>query len=354
MDRARLERYLSGRLGDEVRITSLSQAFPGLSRETWLLRLERGRAGAAVEQGLVIRADSPGGPFPPVPLEFEYRVYVHLARTDIPVARPLWFDSAPDPSDGRALFVRELIEGSTLLPGLADDTAAAADRRRRVAIEHIENLARLHRLDWRAAGFGNLMDVPASAEDAPRCELERWWREWERVRTAPLPIVTEALHWFADNLPKRAATLSLCKGQNGIGEEIWRDDRIVALCDWELANIGDPCQDLALSQGMLKLWDRDRLVAHYEGAAGFSLPPHNIDYYIVWNAFKSMLSLSNGLNSFLDGRYRHLARATLGYGKVKVYEHLLGAIIGLDVPSAANLVMRGQPNPYHNKKVAGG
>jgi hypothetical protein len=105
---------------------------------------------------------------------------------------------------------------------------------------------------------------------------------------------------------------------------------------------------------MLKLWDRDKLVAHYEAVAGFSLPSDNIDYYIVWNAFKSMLSLNNGLNSFLDGRYRRLARATLGYGKVKVYEHLLGAITGLDLHRAADLVTRGQPNPYHNKKVAGG
>ena len=110
MDRERLERYLSGRLGDEVRITSLSQAFPGLSRETWLVRLDRGRAGAAIEQGLVVRADSAGGPFPPVSLEYEYQVYAHLARTEIPVARPLWFDAAPELSDGRALFVRDLVE----------------------------------------------------------------------------------------------------------------------------------------------------------------------------------------------------------------------------------------------------
>jgi aminoglycoside phosphotransferase (APT) family kinase protein len=247
-----------------------------------------------------------------------------------------------------------MVEGSTLLPGLGDDTDAAALRRKRVGIEHMENLARLHRLDWRTAGFGSFMEVPDSAEDAPRRELMRWWRVWERVRTAPLPVVTEALHWFADNLPKSAASVSLCKGQNGIGEEIWRDDRIVAFCDWELANIGDPCQDRALSQGMLKLWDRDKLVAHYEAVAGFPLPSDNIDYYIVWNAFKSMLSLNNGLNGFLDGRYRRLARATLGYGKVKVYEHLLGAITGLDLHRAANLVMRGQPNPYHNKRVAGG
>ena len=120
MDRVRLERYLSGSLGEAARITSLSQAFPGLSRETWLVRLEVGRAGAAVGRGLVVRCDTPGGPIVPVDLEYEYQVYVHVARTTIPVARTLWFDAAPEPTDGRALFVREMVEGSTLLPGVGD------------------------------------------------------------------------------------------------------------------------------------------------------------------------------------------------------------------------------------------
>src|SRR5258706_7516549 len=107
MDRVRLERYLSGRLGDDVRITSLSQAFPGLSRETWLVRLDRSRAGAAIEQGLVVRTDSAGGPFPPVSLEYEYQVFAHLPRTEIPVARPLWFDASSVPCCRRALVVRQ-------------------------------------------------------------------------------------------------------------------------------------------------------------------------------------------------------------------------------------------------------
>lgn len=354
MDAKRLETYLSSRLQEPVRVTALSQAFPGLSRETWLVRLERGRTGSAVQQGLVVRADTPGGPFPPVPLHFEYLVYEHLSRTPIPVPKPLWFDAAPELTEGRALFVREMVEGNTLLPGLGDDTPAAATRRKRVALEHADKLAMLHRLDWRAAGFGAFMTPPDSAEAAPRHELMTWWRVWEEVRTAPFPIVTEALHWFADHLPVRAAHVSLCKGQNGIGEEIWRDDRIVALCDWELANIGDPCQDLALSQGMLKLWDRNAVIEHYERASGFTLPLANIDYYIVWNAFKSLLALNNGLNGFLSGRYRRLARATLGFGKAKLYEHLLGSIVRLNVHEAAELVLSGQPNPYHNKKVAGG
>ena len=198
------------------------------------------------------------------------------------------------------------------------------------------------------------MDVPESAEDAPRRELARWRRVWTEVRSAPFAIVSEALNWFEDHLPTRAATVSLCKGQNGIGEEIWRDDKIVALCDWELANIGDPCQDLALSQGMLKLHGREAIIAHYESVAEFRLPRANIDYYIVWNAFKSMLALNNGLRSFLSAQSRQLARVTLGYSKVKLYEHLLGDIIRMNVKEAADYVLRGQPSPYHHRKVAGG
>jgi aminoglycoside phosphotransferase (APT) family kinase protein len=352
MHAERLAPYLSRQLGEPVKVTSLVQAFPGLSRETWLLRIERGAA--AYDEGLVLRADPPGGPFVPVPLQYEYRVYEHLARTPVPVARPLWFDASADVADGRALFVREFVDGATLLPGLSDDTPQAAERRRRVALEHAGTLARLHKLDWRAAGFGSFMHVPQSPESAPREELERWRRVWEEVRTAPFPVVTEALHWFERHLPRRAASLSLCKGQNGIGEEIWRDDRIVALSDWELAHIGDPCQDLALSQGMLKLWDRERIIEHYEREAGIEIPRENLAFYLVWNAFKSMLALNNGLRSFLSGEYPRLARATLGFGKVKLYEHLLGGILDLDLEQAAEFISRGQPNPYHDRKVSGG
>lgn len=352
MDRHELEGYLADRLGEAVRITGLSQAFPGLSRETWLVRLERGRAATLREEGLVVRADSPGGAFCPVPLSVEYEVYRRVSRTNVPVARPLWFDASPEVTRGRPLFAREMVEGTTLLPGLADDTEEAAQRRKRVALEHASQLAALHRVEWRDLGLESVLEIPRSAEEAPRREFERWRDAWNEVRTAPFPIVTEALHWFGDHLPARAAQLCLCKGQNGIGEEIWRNDRIVAFCDWELANVGDPSQDLALSQGMLKLWDRRRIVEHYEREAGFVLPPGNLDYYIVWNAFKSMLALNNGLRGFLDGSDPRLARATLGYGKARVYEHMLAEILPLDVHAAADLILSRQPNPYHNRRIA--
>jgi len=354
MEKARLESYLAARLGEPLVIASLAQAFPGLSRETWLVRIRGPGGSAGGERGLVVRVDAPGGPFVPVPLEFEWRVYERLRRTAVPVARPLWFDAAPEVSEGRALFVRELVEGSTLLTGLAEATPAAARRRRAVAFEHAEKLAQVHRVDWHALGFDEFMPNPGSARDAPRRELEHWSTIWYELRGRAFPVVTEALHWFEAHVPPAAPCVCLCKGQNGVGEEIWRDDKIVALCDWELAHLGDPCHDLALSQGMLKLWDREEIIAHYEAQAGFALPHANLSYYIVWNAFMSLLVLHNGLKPFLNRQNLRLPRATLGFGKVKVYEHLLGTILDMDLEEAADYILEGQPNPYHSRKVAGG
>ncbi len=347
MEKERLQSYLRSRMGDVV-VDRVVRSFPGLSRETWLVWFDDG-------EGVVVRADPPGGGIVPTAFEFEWRVYETLSRTEIPVAEPLWFDADPEPTDGRPLFVRRLVEGSTYLPGLHDNTAEAAVRREAVAREHAEKLAMLHRLDWRAAGFGAFMTAPDGPGDAVRHEVRTWSRIWHEVKTEPAPVVSEALDWFEAHLPATGAALSLCKGNNGIGEEIWRDDRIVAFSDWELASIGDPCYDWALSQGMLDLWDRDRILRHYEELTGFTLPAENFTFYRVWDIFKSMCALNAGLRAFLSGENRMLARATLGFGKSRLFEHLLGKVIEMDsVDAAADFVLQWRKNPYHDPRISGG
>jgi hypothetical protein len=131
----------------------------------------------------------------------------------------------------------------------------------------------------------------------------------------------------------------LCKGQNGIGEEIWRDDRIVALCDWELAHLGDPCHDLGPVAGHVEASrPRRRDCTLMSRLRASNLPAENVAFFLVWNAFKSLLTLNNGLRSFLDGQNTRLPRATLGFGKVKVYEHLLGAILDMDLEEASEFI----------------
>ena len=42
MDRQSLSAYLGARFDEPVAVASLRQTFPGMSRETWLVEIERG------------------------------------------------------------------------------------------------------------------------------------------------------------------------------------------------------------------------------------------------------------------------------------------------------------------------
>ncbi|MCZ7526586.1 MAG: phosphotransferase family protein [Acidimicrobiia bacterium] len=332
MDPGAVCRYLTERLGaGPVLVTSLHQTFPGQSQETWLVD-------ATVDgepRGFVLRGNPPGGGIVPFPLRREWEVYRRLTGSPVPVATPLWFDEgACGLFGGRPFFVRDLVPGSTHVPGLQDDPAL----RRAVAHEHARALAAVHTLDWEALGLGEVLDPPTGPADAARHEVETWWRIFDEVRPGPMPVVTEALYWLHDQLPRAAPCVALLKGNNGLGEEIWRDGRIVALSDWELASLGDPAQDWAFSQGMLALADAEETLRFYESVAGFTLVRENLAFYRVWTVVKALCCVTAGLRGFLDGRDPRVALPAMGFGGVKVMESLLATMVTMDLAAAAELV----------------
>jgi len=342
-DEESLSAYLGEKLGETTRVTRLKRTFPGLSRETWLVWTHQD---GEPESGYVVRVDPPGGPICPVEMKFEYRVYEGLFHSPIPVARPLWYDEAPELTHGRPLFVRDLVDGSTALPGIYDEGAEADARRKRVAFEHAEKMAALHLLDWQAHGFDAFMDAPASADLGPLHEYQHTSALWRRLRTDAMPLVTEALYWFREHLPATASRISLCKGNNGLGEEIWKDDRIVALSDWELATLGDPARDWALSQGMLAMGGEREVLAYYESITGFPVPEENLTFWRVWEVFFTLCILNSGLRAFNERADMRIARANLGLGRAKMFETLLGMILGKPMDEALAIVVQWRKSPY--------
>lgn len=343
-----LQQYFAARLGAGTRVTRSKRTFPGISRETYLVWTDEQGA----EGSYIFRTDSVGGPICPVPLEFEYQIMAHLFKTAVPVAEPLWFDAAPEVTQGRPVMVRRMADGSNDIPGLYDAGPAAAARRQKVAYDHAEKLALLHTLDLEQTGFTKFVDIPASPELAARHDFELWNRRWRASRSDPMPMMTEAAFWLEEHLPRSAPRISLCKGNNGMGEEIWKDDKIVALSDWELAFAGDPAQDWALSQGMLTLGERDKTIAHYEAAAGFSINQDNLNFYRVWEVWKAVVTLNNGLATFLNGEDLRVSRLNLGYGRVKLFEQLIGMMIGKPMDEAAAIVDRWRKSPYRPENAA--
>lgn len=348
VDKANLEKYLGDHLGNDIKIDRIKRTFPGISRETFLVWTKEGGVGGAY----VFRTDSLGGPICPVPLEYEWKIIKGLYGTDVPVAEPLWFEQAPDITDGRPVMVRRMVDGSNDIPGLYDEGDVAEARRQSIAFEHAEKLAALHRLDLDEHSFTSFVDIPASPELAARNDFDRWMKLFQEIRTDPMPLVTEAAFWLEEHLPTSAPRVSLCKGNNGMGEEIWKDDKIVALSDWELAFASDPAQDWALSQGMLTLGDAEKTLRHYEAAAGFKIDRSSLDFYRVWEVWKAVPTLNNGLRAFISGVDPRVPRLNLGFGRVKLFEQLLAMMIGKPMDEAAKIVTEWRKSPYRPENTA--
>ena len=324
--------YFSKKLSTPCRTLSVKQSFPGISRQTWLLTLDvNGR-----EEGFVLRFDPPWGASVPQSLRHEWLVYAHLWKTDIPVAEPLWYDEGQEFLSGLPLMVRRLANGSPQVPGLLDDSEAGAKLRQRVAREHVEQLARLHLLDWKATGFTEFLDVPANPADCFRAEFDFWSDFWRKNRTAPFPVISEALYWLEENIPRDTPRISLVKGNNGIGEEIWSPDgRIVAFSDFELTTLGDGAMDLAFSQGTLELCSWSENIKYYEECVGHSVSPERIAFSGFWIMFKAIACvnacMTRGYFTRNDPRLTTLAFEVTS---LRNYERQLAAAMGKDIVAA--------------------
>jgi aminoglycoside phosphotransferase (APT) family kinase protein len=260
-----VRRWLAAGLGRDPGDLTLTKFPRGVSRETWLVSCAAGE--------YTIRQDLPGGSVDPVPLSHEYEIYRRLAQPGgpVPVAAPLWYTD--DGPAGRPAYAREQVDGHWSIPGWPDPAV-----RKAAGQEHLRHLAALHTCDWRALGFGEIFPVPASLDDCAVMTVEHFAHEIDAHEIEPMPVVHEAVAAFvAEAASYRAPCASLCKGTNGLGEEVWRDGKIVAMSDWELARLGDPAYDLAQCQELL--WDEDEALAFYNDVSGIGVTAEHVDFY---------------------------------------------------------------------------
>jgi aminoglycoside phosphotransferase (APT) family kinase protein len=285
LDAAFVQRWLRERLGLPYTVLDLHPFPRGVSRETWMIEC---RDAAGARQDLVLRRDMPSGSICLTSLRFEYEVYVRLAASRVPVAKTLaWEDDPRWLAGGRPFFLRRAVEGSWELPGYHDPDPRHDPLRIAVGREHVRALAALHTTDWRALGFGDIMRVPASAEHCALDAIDDVLAAIRSVQTEPLPLVTEAVEWLRDHRPRSVAAIVLLKGTNGYGEEIFRDGRLVAMSDWELARIGDPAYDWAQIQDFVHdvvvdgrlVWGLEPALDYYRELTGLVVDPPSVDYY---------------------------------------------------------------------------
>ena len=304
----RLEPWLAKRLpeADDVTVSGLdAPGETGHSSETVLFDASWTQDGREVVEHLVLRT-APGGHtvFPTYDLGLQYEVMQRVGRAapDVPLPPLRWYE--PDPSAiGKEFFVMGRVDGQVppdrlpyTMQGWLLEESSPEDQRR-LQMNAVDTLARLHLIDWRSAGL-DILDQRRYGATGLDQQLGFYeaFLEWGRG-DHPHPRLHEVARWLRGNAPDPEPEPTLNWGDARIGNILFRDHEPVAVLDWEMATLGPPQVDLAWfclferffsdELGMPNLpgfAPMDEVVARYESVTG--RPVGDLGWYSVWGAFR--------------------------------------------------------------------
>jgi len=171
----------------------------------------------------------------------EFRVLSKLHSAYSP-APEVFFYCDDESVLGAPFYVMQPIPGIILRKdppaGLEFSPATA----RRLGESFVDNLARLHGLDYATIGLADL--------GKPQGYLERqvggWIERYHASRTHELPEVERISAWLKENMPATNAAALIHNDYKYDNVILDPDDitKIVGVLDWEMCTIGDPLSDL--------------------------------------------------------------------------------------------------------------
>jgi aminoglycoside phosphotransferase (APT) family kinase protein len=215
-------------------------------------------------------------------LDREARLLKVLRKHGVPVPAVLVESANPH------AIIMEFVDG-------LDDFTVLTDQRERdeYGRQFGEIMAKWHSIpvsEFEKIGFR----VPQTGEEYLVQDLEVWEKGCFPHLKEPVPLVTFACQWMRRNPPAAPKRPVLVQGDTGPGQFIFKDGRIKAVVDWELAFIGDPMNELARIRtrdmwyptGNLPKWFRC-----YSEYSGTPLELDKIRYYSVIAMMTTALAL---------------------------------------------------------------
>jgi aminoglycoside phosphotransferase (APT) family kinase protein len=317
----RLADYLRARLpaADDVRVANVSRFSVGASRETWSFDAAWNEGGRSVARGFILRRDTDGGPVE-TDLQHEYRVYCALQGTTIPVPRSYWYEADPQWAE-RPFFVMGRIDGCESSPQVLLFDKAYAAARAELGENFVRVIANLHRLDWKAAGFGDFMPAPPFGHVASS-QVDYWEEVLDRNELEPHPLLRGIIQWLREHLPPAPKRLVVVHGDMRVGNFLAATDgHIEGMLDWELAHLGDPLEDVGWAMHRTfafgfdskvgGLLERGDYLRRYEELTGTAVPEEAVQFWEVFSGVKLATILHTGGRAFADGRTRSMTMLML-------------------------------------------
>ncbi|HUS24359.1 MAG TPA: phosphotransferase family protein [Candidatus Binatia bacterium] len=204
---------------------------------------------------------------------------------------------------GAPFYVMEKVGGIILRRDLPKGLAYSPEQSRRLCLNLVDTLIRLHTLDYAAIGLADL----GHPEGYVARQVKGWCERFEKAWTDDVPKCETLMAWLKAHQPADSP-------RPGIIHNDYRFDNaildpadaltIIGVLDWEMCTIGDPLMDLG---GTLAYWiqagdpphmqavrmqpsnlpgmlTREEIVAYYGEKTGRTIG--NWDFYYVFGLFR--------------------------------------------------------------------
>ena len=236
---SRLEGWMNEIVGGEpAELHDIQLIAGGRSNLTYRLAI----SGPAGDRSLVLRRPPLGHVLPTAhDMSREYRVLTALSGTQVPVATPVAFCD-DDAVIGAPFYLMERIRGLIVRRDPPPNVSLSPEIARRLSEAFVDNLARLHRLDYAAIGLADL--------GKPQGYLERqvkgWIERYHNSKTHDLPEVDRISPWLIERMPVSRDTALIHNDYKYDNVVLDPEDltKIVGVLDWEMSTLGDPLTDL--------------------------------------------------------------------------------------------------------------
>ncbi len=307
-----LEEWLARTLGPAAQPSITDVTSPesnGMSSETVLFTGTWDEGLGPVDHGLVARIEPPATAYPlftSYDLGMQFRVMRLVGEhTDVPVPHTLWYEADPAVLGGPFLVmeqVKGLVPPDVLPYTFGESWLSDAGPAGQQALQQsaVVALAGIHSLtaDSHDLGFLDAGGPGATALD----RLVRRWKEYADWvgRDTPSPLLADCFDWLEEHRPTGLGADALSWGDGRIGNMMFRDNRVVAVLDWEMASVAPPevdlgwmCylhlffQDIATDIGLPGLPDLFRPVdvaRAYAEATGYT--PTDLTWFVAFAAVR--------------------------------------------------------------------
>ena len=294
-DLASVERYLRAHIDDLPEGEFTVSQFPsGASNLTYQLKIGEW-------EGVLRRP--PLGPVPPRAHDMgrESGILSKLGAV-YPLAPKPYFFCEDESVIGAPFYVMERRTGTVLDESFPEDVELDEGLCRGISRTVVDTLVRLHAVDVEEAGLGDL----GRPEGFLQRQTEAWISRYDKAKTEEIEEVDPLTKWLARDIPESPPPTVIHNDYKLNNLVLNPDDltEVRAVLDWEMATVGDPLFDLAVS---LSYWiepddpdglkavmptvtvtpgfmTRKEFIDRYESESGRDLS--DMHWYVVFGYFK--------------------------------------------------------------------